>query len=734
MSRPADEIESGWKNYIFPDFKALNEIHLEKLKDLIYEEVDIDGFEIYLVEQWAEERKVSSLITSYTGNTQDIVRAVRICLPSNQHYWPQIFKEYLEDLKTFSQAKVINNDTLFITNLSSFPSTLNLLNVECGDLRKVWDNFRTNFNLKKLDCAGRSSLLLKGTTNASLNKFAQLYKIQLQNTKVERNVGSSTDDESELISDNDNNKFHSNSKFCPVTELVSLVQITLNYFSPMSCVKTTDGLLCNNTRRGIDRWWIEYGKFYLGIERPKNEVIMGPTTVASLFSLLLTCYFKFMVEGSMSAKDPFDEEEFYTGIYLFQKKYNINKLNDHTYLDRLTLQKLFDVSVKSSSSDIFNLTKVVKSTVQDFAGKGNFMHLSNEILTSDLSILVKNIHGGTLGALWKDKDYTTNSRIRRRNSSFINKTFHHGDPIERLKERYRLEQLNAVDDETQYAHEFGEHTEDVAGNLSSESSSVSSMINNYENLDQKQNIETNLNYQREYYRRNSIPFAQDGIKMPTQNFCLKRRNSVSQVANTVERWQLPFDLSVVRAARDIIYIQTMLLNYNKSQTNEYDITFQIKEGNDSNPDLKIFKDTLKKMEGICEQYDKGKKNLESRKKELEFKQNHLKKELEEINILTSRFQYNIRILNARINEVETNINRFDNKLKDVEHIIEKRQYPISCELDPDNDKEEFDKYIELLNNLRKDKYKGITWKMISTKLVQTGNEAIKAWYRWIFQS
>ncbi|KAG0670297.1 hypothetical protein C6P45_002607 [Maudiozyma exigua] len=747
MTESHDEDVSEWKSFVFPDFKALNELCLQRSRDLAYEEVQIHGFEIYIVEQWTEERKISSLITSYTGNSQDTVSAVRICLPSNYHYWPQKFKNYLEELKTYSQAKVINGDTLFITNLSSISSTLNFLNVDCGDLRMVWDNYRTNFNLKKLNCGGRSALLLKGPPSSALNKFSQLYKIQLGSDSKDNILSSNRNgdiDNGNHGSHDDREVFGNNYKYCPVTELVSLVQISLNYFSPNSCIKRVDGLLCNSTRRAIDKWWEKYGKFYLGISRPKNEVIMGPTTVASLFSLLLTCYFKLMVEGSMSADDPFDEDKFYSGIYVFQKKYNISKQQEHTYLDPLTLQILFEVSGKSSTNDIFKLKKVVKSTMQDFAGKGNFMHLSNEILTSNLSVLVKNIHSGTLANLWNGKGKSQKSFHRRKSTTFVNKSFNHGNPIARIRERYNLQKITSIepnDMEDMYPHAFTKRnavfdTGSVAGDDSSDTSSTSSMINNYETPNIEENSQSDNCYRKEFYRRNSIPFIQDGTKFHLRNDTYKRRSSISEIADNIEKWNLPFNSSVVRMARDIKRIDIILGDNSNICTHEYDIssfTSVMKPASTSNETV-IFRNSLKKMAVVCNQYNKDKSSLEPQERELDMKQTHLQKEMDEINILTSRFRYNIRILNARIKEVETNVNRFDSKLKDVDNRISKKHYPIECDVDPDDDKEGFDEYIALLNNLRKDKYKGISWKVLSTQMVATGHEILRSWYKWIFQN
>ena len=378
--------------------------------------------------QWAAQRKISTLITSYTGNLQDTISAVEVALPEDPAEWPSCLKKYYNELLKFSSPKKTTKGTLFITNLSSFKSTLNLLHVECGNLKKIWKNFKTNYDLKRLHCGGRSAQLLKRTPSASIAKFAQLYKFP--NSAFAHEISSDfqqtlVHNDNDSVSDIDNVAVN----YCPVVELTTLIQISLSYFALFEYKKERDGLLCNGTKQSLEKWWEIYGKRYLGIDKPKNETILGPTTVASLLSLVLTCYFKLMVEDCMSAKDPFDEEEFYSGLYAFQKKCGLSKNNRQTSLDEQTIDKLFEVSSKTSNKDIFKFKRVVKSTVQDMTGKGNFMHLSNEILTTDLDTLVKNIHGGSLGKLWKGKNTSRKETCMVwERKTFLSFKFERGDP------------------------------------------------------------------------------------------------------------------------------------------------------------------------------------------------------------------------------------------------------------------------------------------------------------------
>jgi len=81
-------------SFIFCDLKALYDLGLPSYIDLTYTELDVVGYELYLVEQWIAERRLSSTITSFTGNTQDVIRAVQVLLPTDPSLWPGQFKQY----------------------------------------------------------------------------------------------------------------------------------------------------------------------------------------------------------------------------------------------------------------------------------------------------------------------------------------------------------------------------------------------------------------------------------------------------------------------------------------------------------------------------------------------------------------------------------------------------------------------------------------------------------------
>lgn len=738
-------------SFIFPDFRALFNIGFNSYPNLNYKEVDINGFEIYIVEQWAAQRKISTLITSYTGNLQDTISAVEVVLPQDPEEWPSGLKKYHDELLKFSSPKKTTRGTLFITNLSSFKFTLNLLHVECGNLKKIWKNFKTNYDLKTLHCGGRSAQLLKRTPSASIAKFAQLYKFP--NSAFAHEI---TSDFQQALLQNDNRDYDDlddieniTVNYCPVVEMTTLIQISLSYFALFEYRKERDGLLCNGTRQSLEKWWEIYGKRYLGIDKPKNETILGPTTVASLLSLILTCYFKLMVEDCMSAKDPFDEEEFYSGLYAFQKKYGLSKNHRQTFLDEQTIDKLFEVSSKTSNKDIFKFKKVVKSTVQDMTGKGNFMHLSNEILTTDLDTLVKNIHGGSLGMLWKGKSASRKETCMAwERKTFLSFKFKRGDPSLQLDNNELFYGKSVTNEPLTTANEKGNDTKptkrnsiyDVA-NASASSLSISSMFCNYDKNRYASTHNLNRTYRREYFRRNSIPFCNDGMhdtKKCSADFNeaegLYRCNSYSEVQNAIETWKLPFDSSVVKLARDLLKIQGLLSV--QRQLDEIRDGYLGKDSERSYQDNLRFKKSLNKLQEMCEKCKKGSNEFNWEYSNTQNKQQILENEKKEMKSLSSKLKYNVRILDRRVRDVETSVDHFDRKLEDVRKKLleQNKSKKISIALESPYDKLEFDSFMDSMVQSEQTKYEGFCFKILDKKSLGKLKKELWKWGSWTFDT
>ncbi|KAG5356487.1 Protein STB2 [Yarrowia sp. C11] len=352
--------------YLFVDFKAFHYLRQEQQCSLVSEEAVIHGYEAYMVEQWVCERRKVTVITSYTGNQSDTVRVGVLALPRNPSLWTPRTKAYFDELlKGYARAKETELGVLFVTSLSSFPSFLTLVSVPGGDVRKTWEYFDVNENLKRMGCGGRASLAICEPSGTAAAKFKNIYKIH---------------------------------DSVPVTfaakELVVLVQLSLFYFGVLQ-PEYCDGLLCNETVEAINTWWDMWGVRKYNT-KPKDGVL-GPTTVAGLIGFVIGVRNRMAyVLNSKVAKDPFDCEGFVAGLSRFQKHERLIKTR---IIDQRTMDRLYLLTNKGSyNSDIIDL---FKSSIKEVSGKQHLHMTASE--TFNLEQLTKSLQGARCKYLWAGK-------------------------------------------------------------------------------------------------------------------------------------------------------------------------------------------------------------------------------------------------------------------------------------------------------------------------------------------
>lgn len=669
--------------FLFPDYMGMFDLGILKHEELRYCEYMAKGLELYIVEQWVSGRKFSNVITSFTGNSSEVIYGILVRLPVDVQYWPKDFKEYHDKIIDFSSVKEMDDGTrLYVTNLSFFPSTLNLLHVKNGSMKDSWQLFQVNFNLKRLGCGSRSGNLLGEPSITSLEKFAQIYKM-------------TTKDPEDLLKN--------------LIELVRVIQISLTYFRLLDS-KFKDGTFCQHTVNAIHEWWVSYGKLYLGIDRPKNEGVLGPTTVAGIISFVLTCYFKFIVEDCISFKDPFIESSFYAGIYNFQKKHNLPKTS---YLDMETMTKLFKVTSKVNGTDIFKLKRRLKSTVQDIARKTNPIQLANEILTTDLDWLIENVQGGYLGLFWSKK---RQFKVSLQGTRFYDLDYNHGDPFKEDDEYLSIltneADTTANDDESREKH--AEEQSDI------EEDTPEAKWSTKEPVDSEIYYCNNQGFRSELYRRATLPqiskdkniFQTDhksvaptssddeqqprilGDNNETTN---RRRYSFSDIQETMEIWTIPFQVSPVRLARDILHIEIALRQYDAAEEEEEEDDDDDDEGCCN----KNKEDCVKEASGMLDTCKRDCEALKDKDKELRFKRSAVDAELKELNSLEAKFNYDLRILDTRMRDVEQNLSQFGNRLNTLEEglKLKSNQFKALIETDIISSALELDKYaFEFLEN------------------------------------
>ncbi|KAI1392841.1 uncharacterized protein F4822DRAFT_392368 [Hypoxylon trugodes] len=325
------------RHVVIPDPVAFRYLEEDPSVTVEQRRQKLQGYELYLVEQWACSRQSPTLvIVTYTGDEKHYVVVGVLGVPADEKAWTPKLRLYFKAIQQFhARPKDTELGELMVTNLSSFPSALTVIPVPDGDIKEHRKEFIVNEDLKRLGCSGRSGMTLSEPASAARAKFYQLYKTT---DKVP-------------FSD-------------AVVELVKMCQVALLLFGKLDQVYI-DGLLCDITETAIGDWWTEFGAEYYSIE--PTDGILGPTTVAALLGLLMGARNRLSYFGAPVPKDVFDIDAMERGIAHFQKYQKLEKRSRR--LDRQTMHKLHSVTAKAAAGEGWGVQKAVKSTMTEIGGK-----------------------------------------------------------------------------------------------------------------------------------------------------------------------------------------------------------------------------------------------------------------------------------------------------------------------------------------------------------------------------
>lgn len=372
--------KGGYQSFVLTDPVAFRYLEEDSSTHVLQRRRELRGYESYIVEQWTTSRvHPTFMITNYTGADKDIVIVDVLSVPTDEHAWSPRLRVYFKALNQYhARRKETPLGILMVTNLSSFPSSLAVVPVPNGDVRKHRFDFIVNEDLKRLGCSGRVGLTLAQPAASTVAKFHQLYK---------------TSDKNDI--------------YKSVLELIKLCQSALMLFDKLE-IDYSDGLLCDVTERAINDWWVEIGSDHYHVE--PHDGILGPTTVAGLLGLLMGARNRLHAVNAPVSKDPFDVEAMKQGISAFQKQQRIQRTRR---LDRRTLDRLLKATQKAAEKERWAVPKAVKSTVAELSGKGGEM-LGDivgrrdkagiaEIETVDMDRFVQLVYGDRAKWLWLGK-------------------------------------------------------------------------------------------------------------------------------------------------------------------------------------------------------------------------------------------------------------------------------------------------------------------------------------------
>lgn len=329
-------------------------------------ELTLEGYEIYLVEQWACSRSHPSFtIATYTGHPSHKILVGVLSILENEAEWGRDLVDYFRFVRFYGREKNTPFGKLMVTNLSNLSPDLTVIIVPDGDVASHRRDFIVNEDLKRMGCTGRSALTLSMPSDAAQAKFHQLFH---------------TSDQVPF--------------YDAVTELVRLCQLALVMFQKLD-KHFADGLLCDETEKAISAWWSEIGGDFYNVE--PSDGIFGPTTVAALLGMMIGARNRLSSCGAPVPKDAFDLSALKSAIGYFQKQY---KLDRTRRLDRETVYKLHRVTLKSASTDKYGMVpKAIKTTVAEMAGRTQRV----EMETCDMEKFITHLSGERAKYLWYGK-------------------------------------------------------------------------------------------------------------------------------------------------------------------------------------------------------------------------------------------------------------------------------------------------------------------------------------------
>ncbi|EGO27567.1 hypothetical protein SERLADRAFT_435344 [Serpula lacrymans var. lacrymans S7.9] len=265
-----------------------------------------------------------------------------------------------------ARPKQTPHGVLMVTSLANFRSDYTIVQIPNGDFLAAKERLYTNINLSRMGCSGRSALTLEEPSETTKERFRSTYllpdsqvptpfrsKTQSHSHARPPSISTSPLISASLPSPSVSPSISPVSTFAPgaptftsvfqtptsssqttttrprnpffnatVLELVKLVQAALaicGMFPLAGLVNVAssgqgstpsslticelDGLLCDVTVEGLQRWVAELGERCVGVE--PMERVADPTTICALLSLVLVSRNKLATVSSSLPKDPF---------------------------------------------------------------------------------------------------------------------------------------------------------------------------------------------------------------------------------------------------------------------------------------------------------------------------------------------------------------------------------------------------------------------------------------------
>ncbi|KZT53316.1 hypothetical protein CALCODRAFT_501265 [Calocera cornea HHB12733] len=227
-----------------------------ELSPFVLEEADVEleGYQLYAVEKWVVEReKLLPTITVWTGDPTDKITVAVLRLSDPDTPFDKATHSFRQH---GARAMEHARGTIMVTSLATFRSDLNIVHIPGGVYANVSQDLAVNIALSRLGCSGRRALTLEPPSQAAQDKFLQIYHLTA-----------------------------STPFSLTVITLIKLVQSALfifGCFPPAAALR--DGLLCDTTEKGLQKWMNEIGEPVYDLE-PSGRILDDEVVAALLSSV-----------------------------------------------------------------------------------------------------------------------------------------------------------------------------------------------------------------------------------------------------------------------------------------------------------------------------------------------------------------------------------------------------------------------------------------------------------------
>ncbi|KAI0084175.1 hypothetical protein BDY19DRAFT_898854 [Irpex rosettiformis] len=367
--------------------------------EVVEEQIELSGYQIYAVEKWVVDRhRPVTVLTVFTGDPNHKITVTALIPLSTflnieaQYEWDKAIHSLRRD---GARPKQTSQGVIMVTSLANFRSDFTIVHIPGGNYLDVREQLYANINVLRMGCSGRSALTLEEPSETTKDRFVSSYFIP--DKPFIRTPG--------LFK-------------AVVLELIKLVQAALAISGMFDMSREErDGLLCDVTCEGIQRWVAEIGEPCVNVE--PMERVADPTVVAALLSLVLTVRNRLNALGQYVPKDPFiDPPAFVKALTSFmtskQHSHNHSMSIPHhipisnitmnpmsspspsfppqvTYLDQKVYEAVSAAYDKGKQNEPYKVHRVLINKLDDLAtdlrtnpDKGSFGWSSNLNPTTDL--------------------------------------------------------------------------------------------------------------------------------------------------------------------------------------------------------------------------------------------------------------------------------------------------------------------------------------------------------------